>query len=413
MIDYLEVAYMRGVKITNKIEVDEPQNVEKTIYYKTGKKVDFELIKKFILNEKNTMFYLDGKMNSSTQPGNYSEYLWIDTGFRDPYDHPIMISLHANHEDHFVGHFTGTMVELINKVKSANKRNAKEIEKNSNRFLSKYQSKSRERNVICIDNQRDYAVTVTNFGPDHSQQTAFAKALLNAGVEIGVKEQETIENEQKKEIEEKNNELHNEMTIELLVDQMQSMQSYIDELLRKIEKNEKTSKAEIEELRAQNQAYKSALINIRIFNEDNKPEVTYSDEKVVRGHNLLTRNEKILVLGNTDIGVNEMKAIARDYYGFEKGDFVFITDYAKVKKAGERVHNSEKYAVIIFGNCPHKVAGTKGYSSIIEEFKQRGECKVVVDARTMSGELKITKQSFREALTKVYQELKLLQETYC
>ena len=127
------------------------------------------------------------------------------------------------------------------------------------------------------------------------------------------------------------------------------------------------------------------------------------------GHNLLGKNEKILVLGNTDIRVAEMRAIARDYYGFEKADFEFITDYEKVKNAAGRIHGSDRFVAVIFGNCPHKVAGLGNYSSIIDEFKQREDCPISIDARTEAGGLKITKQSFRTALTQVYKELKDLQ----
>ena len=49
------------------------------------------------------MFYIDRKMNSSTEYGMYLDYLWLDTGIRNDQNHPIMICLH-NGYDGFVGH---------------------------------------------------------------------------------------------------------------------------------------------------------------------------------------------------------------------------------------------------------------------------------------------------------------------
>ena len=186
---------------------------------------------------------------------------------------------------------------------------------------------------------------------------------------------------------------------------MEKMQNYINELLILVENNEKKSEEEIRELKAKNEEYKRALVNIRTFmeaEEDHEEE----DTDAGNGHNLLGRNEKILVLGNTDIRIPEMRAIARDCFGFEKADFEFITDYAKIKNAGDRIHGSDRFAAVIFGNCPHKVASIGGYSSIIEEFKNRDNCPISVDARTEAGGLKITKQSFKNALYRVCMELK-------
>ena len=120
-----------------------------------------------------------------------------------------------------------------------------------------------------------------------------------------------------------------------------------------------------------------------------------------------TGNEKILVLGNADIRVAEMRAIAREYFGFEKTDFEFITDYEKVKNAGSRIHASVRFATVIFGNCTHKVAGMGNYSNIIDEFKSRANCPIAVDARNEAGGLKITKQSFKKVLADICRQLKI------
>ena len=85
---------MSEVKIAERITIDEPHNVEIAIMTLTGRAIDFELIHKFIVNEKNTMFYLNRKLNSSTEYGTYNDFLWLDTGIRDSRNNPIMICLH-------------------------------------------------------------------------------------------------------------------------------------------------------------------------------------------------------------------------------------------------------------------------------------------------------------------------------
>ncbi len=397
---------MSEAKIAERIVVDEPQNVEIAIYNLTGKRVDFGIIRKFIINEKNTMFYLDRKMNSSTDPGYYMDYLWLDTGFRDDCNNPIMICLH-NGNDGYVGHYIGSVKELAGRVKSFNRKNIKDIDKNFSRFLTKYKRRADERTTILIDDPREYAIAAANMEMGNSTETVFAKAMKNAGFDIEViVEEEVIEETVEKQVEEFT-EVQNKITVELLLNQTESMQNCIDDLLTRLEKNEKTSQEEIKRLKGQNQEYKRALVNIRLFNTENETTAEITDKEKAMGHNLLGRNEKILVLGNSDIRVAEMRAIARDYYGFENADFEFVTDYDKIKNSGNRIHSSDRFAAIIFGNCPHKVAGIGNYSSIIDEFKQREDCPISVDARTESGELKITKQSFKNALMQVYMGLKV------
>lgn len=393
---------MNEIRIAERIMIDEPKNVEMAIYNLTGKKVDFEIIKKFILNEKNTMFYIDRKMNSSTEYGMYLDYLWLDTGIRNDQNHPIMICLH-NGYDGFVGHYTGLVRELANCIKSFNGRNVKDIEKNYLRFLSKYKKKAGERAHEMISDAMSYAVDIVN--ADEEQSTMISLALEGLDIELAedVQEIEIVEEEIS---EDEFTEAENEITVGLLLEQMEKMQDYIDELLAHIESNEKESKEEILRLKEHNREYKRALANIRIFMREE--ESTKCDEEIENrdGHNLLGKNEKILILGNTDIRVAEMRAIARSYFGFEKADFEFITDYDKIKNAGTRIHSSERYAAVIFGNCPHKVAGMGNYASIIDEFKQREDCPISVDARNKAGGLKITKQSFKEALAEVCLELR-------
>ena len=395
--------------IDNNIIVDEPTNVTRAIYNLSGISVDFDVVQKFILSEKNTRFYLDTKLNSSKEPGYCHDYLWLDTGFTDYNDNPILVCLHNNYGS-FVGHYTGTIRELSGRVKNFNRKSAKDIEKNYSRFISKYQECVKERNTPHIYDVNEYLLAVTN--GIEEEETIFSRALAGMEQLIYAPEPANEEVLEQQEVEENKadiiefNQFEQEVTISLLVEQMEGMQEYIEKLLTHIENNEKESQEELDSLRAENAEYKRALMQMRSFvdSEENHAELSV-DEKAI-GHNLLSNNEKILILGATDIRVSEMRAIARDFSGFEKADLEFITDYEKIKSAASRVYSSSRFAAVIFGNMPHKVAGLADYTSMIDEFKNRMDCPFSVDARSKAGGLKITKQSFREALAQVIANLK-------
>lgn len=359
------------------------------------------------------MFYLNRKLNSSTEYGTYNDYLWLDTGIRNSRNNPIMICLH-NVYDGFVGHYTGTVRELANRLKQFKGNNGREIEKNLSRFMSKYKAKAEERLHEIIADEMEYAVDSANRA-DRQSFSVISDALNDLNVELP----ESLPGEESIiEVEQTDSDLQqdfkydsfskeqDDITVGLLFEQMEKMQDYIDELLMHIEKNEKDSQEEIIRLKEQNKEYKRALVDIRTFmqDENDRQDDVAAD---MGGHGLLGRNEKILVLGNADIRVAEMRAIAREYFGFEKTDFEFITDYEKVKNAGSRIHASERFAAVIFGNCPHKVAGMRNYSNIIDEFKSRANCPIAVDARNEAGGLKITKQSFKKALADICRQLKI------
>ena len=92
--------------------------------------------------------------------------------------------------------------------------------------------------------------------------------------------------------------------------------------------------------------------------------------------------------------------------GFEKRDFELI-DYDKAKSYTERIRKDGKYSAVIFGACPHKTTAGAGYSSAVEKFKQIEGMPFTTDARSKSGRLKVTKESFRNALTDVFENLKM------
>lgn len=126
------------------------------------------------------------------------------------------------------------------------------------------------------------------------------------------------------------------------------------------------------------------------------------------GHGLLEGRKKILVIGQTEVSTEKLLGISKDY-GYEKSDFVFWDDYSKIKSYAERMDGgSLSFIGIIAGPMPHKVSALGEHSSLLEKMKQAGYPHME-EARSESGELKITKHSFRKALEKMTQHLLAIQ----
>ena len=117
-------------------------------------------------------------------------------------------------------------------------------------------------------------------------------------------------------------------------------------------------------------------------------------------------NKKILVIGQPVVSTDKLLGIVK-VYGYEKGDFIFWDDYDKIKSYAERMAGGS-FTGIIAGPMPHKVSGLGDYSSLIEKMKQPGY-PYMEEARSESGELKITKNSFRKALEGMTKHLLAIQ----
>ncbi len=236
--------------------------------------------------------------------------------------------------------------------------------------------------------------------------------LENIKVDFAEEEQEIedqiIEKEEVKEPAYDMSFREKEITIGLLLETIDGMQGYIDELLKEIEKFNSEDKVRMAELEAKNEEYKAALVRMRNFVEEESVWEDETEEQGISGHSLLGRNGKILVLGASALDQNTMNGIAK-LYGFHKKDFEYETDYTKVVNFSGRINNSARYVAIIFGACPHKVAGLGDWSSIIEKCRQCEDMPCAYDARSHSGELKVTKESFKTALWNVCKELRLKQ----
>lgn len=369
---------------------------------------DLEVVFRFISEEKNTRFYFDDKLSCKMQDEKSCVYLWLDTGLKNEYGNPIFISL-LKQNGQYEGHYFGTADTLVKAVKSYFYRNTGAISKNLGTFKNKYTLKCEQRVNQYITDENDYLIKVCN----GSEQSGIMAELISAlGVEFPQLEEEVSDIEEiaivKKE---EFNEEQNDITVGLLLEELDARQKYEEELLAKIEELSQKYKAQdesIEKLKNKNKELNDSMVRVRTYiateNEERQRCLEMIKDSDKLGHTLLG-DKKILVLGDTALGENIMKGIAKTY-GFENKDFDFETDYSKVVNYSGRIQNSSRYYAVIFGACPHKVAGLGDYSSLIEKFKQCEDQPYAADARCKSGKLKVTKESFRMALSSVCNSLR-------
>jgi len=403
--------------IENGVVIDDIESVVAGISNLSGKKIlSAETIKKFILNEKNTRFYIDGKCSCRMQPERDSIYLWLDSGFTDRFGNPIMISL-LNNYGTYTGHYYGTMNTLVVAIKNHFPRNMRDINRNFGTLKGKYNQKAADRTHRHIEDEQEYLLQLCN---GNEENNVMAKLLK--GVEIIATEEAEIQREQEAELaaeesaaeEEKKamvyemNFNEKEITVELLLETIDGMQEYIDELLGEIEKFNSEDRVRMAELEATNEKYKMALVQMRDYvqTESVAEEADEAERDVFCGHELLGRGGKILVLGATSLDMNTMNGIAK-LYGFQKKDFEYETDYTKVVSYAGRIKNCERYSAVIFGAIPHKVAGLGDWNNIIEKCKQSANMPYAIDARNYAGDLKVTKESYKMALKGICDELRV------
>ena len=231
--------------IQDKIIISEIEKVLDVIYKASGRRADAGLIKKFICNEKATKFYIDEKLGSSVEEQKDSRYVWLDTGYLDTKERPLMVCLYKN-GNVYLGNYTGTFRSLADYVKNYNKKTPV-TEQNYRRFLDKYNRKIQDRKLKYIGYEDVQASDPEEQDSCDSEMARKIKALnfIFEAVEESSPE-DSAEEDLKEEAEEliteeiitrQQNE-EEEITIGLLMDKIQGMEAYISELLEIISKND-------------------------------------------------------------------------------------------------------------------------------------------------------------------------------
>ncbi len=365
---------------------------------------DIETVLKFIAAERNTVFYLDTRLNSSVILQPESFYVWLDSGLRDDRDRSLFISL-MKKDGEFRGHIVGTLDDLVENIASFQKLSAKATSEKWTKFRDKYERLLADRANRKIIAEQEYLVVASN-----------REAALEPETEMGLKLRalnlvfpaEEILEESLPAEEEEDPSLsvpaftpgQEEITVGLLLQYMESMQQTIDELMGRItamSRNSEEDRREIERWQQQAEEYKRALVLTRTYSSESVTDAPEDDSY----HGKL-QNRKIAVIGVEVLGTNVTNGIAEDL-GFRKDDFVYF-GYDEIKKQAASVRDSAKYAAIITGACPHKTTGTGAYSSLLGALSAETGSRVI-DARQKSGKLKVTKSSYREALLRVCMEL--------
>lgn len=371
--------------------IDDVESVLHQVRERSSKVItSIEVIKKFILREKNTHFYLDSNLNSYMQPISNCIYLWIDTGYVDSFGNPIFISL-LKKEDSYEGHVVGTLKYLCHNAQQFLGINKSLTNKKIDVLRNKYDAKVSERVIRHIKEENEYLLIACS---NEVTLSELATKLLT--IDVPQDEQVVIQAEEEFMFEEKFTETEKEITMEILLNKMEEMEKYIDELLNIIETEEHKNRFQINELQRKNEEYKRAMVQMRDYVSENLQ--INSNASSPSEFNLIRNHKKILVVGG-ELGTNIMLGIAKSY-GLAKSDLEFI-EYDKAKTYTDRIRRDGKYSAVIFGSCPHKTVANAGYSSVIEKLKQLDSMPFVVDARTQSGKLKMTKDSFKRALQEI------------
>lgn len=115
---------------------------------------------------------------------------------------------------------------------------------------------------------------------------------------------------------------------------------------------------------------------------------------------------KILILGATEIKPKEIYGIAKTK-GLSKDQIEIRSDYDKNKRFSiDNLRIPCPYDGILIGPIAHKVLDINDYNSVIERLKNEEGFPCFQELRTKSGELKITKTSFKEGLDTLITKIK-------
>ena len=399
---------MSRLVISEGIVIDEIQNVLIALQNAGRRLKDGEIIKTFVNKEVNTKFYMDDKLNSfmDNEPG--STYLWLDTGFVDFKNETIFVSLHRSMSG-FSGHMTGTAKFLAETMKKNNHRAKSYIDSNYSKFRNKYINKIKERDFQHITDINGFLIAVNNKDSSASGNPFAMLNLADFAVDEPVKPLEIVKEPEVCDETPAFNKFEEDITISLLLDNLDKMNDYIEVLqdtIKELQNEKLLSSKKIEELEEKKKDYERNFVQMRLAMQ-NQEDVFIAEEvdATKRGHNLVSGYSKILVLGACDIGANVMQGIAKNYFGFEKSDIDFETDYYKSMDVAGRLLNGSKYKIVILGAMPHSVKGKGDDSSIVTALKNNSNVPIVCECRSKSGELKVTRESFKNALSEVCQKL--------
>lgn len=113
-----------------------------------------------------------------------------------------------------------------------------------------------------------------------------------------------------------------------------------------------------------------------------------------------TRRAKILVLGSLAGNIDDYK-VQLSKLGLNKNNVEFISDYNELKRFdAQRLEYSTEYSDIIYGPNPHKQINIGDNASLLTMLQRNPEKYPRVIEAVANNKLKISINSFREAVLK-------------
>ncbi len=115
------------------------------------------------------------------------------------------------------------------------------------------------------------------------------------------------------------------------------------------------------------------------------------------------RDGKILIIGDSEINESVIAGVAKSF-GIDSNRLELCLGYDKASTYRfERIQYQPQYRVVLCGPMPHSIRGRNGSSSMITEMERKDGYPRVLRLESNS-ELKITKNSLRQALAQLKEE---------
>ncbi len=185
-------------------------------------------------------------------------------------------------------------------------------------------------------------------------------------------------------------------------EELLKLRSVVTSINFKLEEEKTRCNREVE-LRKEAEKKIKELLQTPEAEETEPKQPSATENKVPLVESFLNRNQKILIIGGSEVKEEHLRGKLKGLgFNFKKDDLIFELDYDSIDYYSNRIKPYEsKYAGIVIGPCPHKIKNTDGYSSFIQKLKNEAGYPHVEKATDKNGILKLSKESFGEAMVRM------------
>lgn len=142
---------------------------------------------------------------------------------------------------------------------------------------------------------------------------------------------------------------------------------------------------------------KKLRYELEIFTKKNEVLV---ENQIVSEIKSFKKSRQLLIITDKTLSKEIIIGICKNY-GFDKKNITIHDEYGKLPFNIESIRYNSPYDGIIFGPVPHSAPGKGNYSSLIEMVKNEEGYPHVEESKTLTGELKMTKESLKNALSRL------------